>query len=162
MLDPRPRKLYVEFYPEGTRMDEQLIETYEQEFIGFLKSGEEILHLPPMNSYQRRLIHQLASEFKFDTSSEGEGEQRHVVVRKNDDSSAPEKRKTGQPTLWNFGDREFIVNSMESIWIFLAKDGSIGTWDESVTQLILTKKLVTSGSFKIKDSQIIEIQDPNW
>ena len=143
-------------------MDDQLIETYEQEYTEFLNSAEEVMHLPPMNSYQRRLVHQLASEFKFETSSEGEGDQRHVVVRKNENSAIPSKKiSTGSPK-WNFGDKEFIVNSLESVYVYLAKDGSIGTWDESVTLPVIAKKLVTSGSFKVKNSQIIEIQDPEW
>jgi len=142
--------------------DEELLNQYENEFKEFIKGGEQVMHLPPMNSYQRRLIHHLAVEFKFKTSSEGDGDERHVVIGKTKDAAAPDKRKFGQPTQWNYGDREFIVNSMEPVWIFLARDGSMGTWDETVTTPIIIKKLVTSGSFKIKANQIVEIQDENW
>jgi spoIIIJ-associated protein len=40
------------------------------------------VHLDPMNSYERRFIHNMVSEFKeLSSNSEGEGTTRHIVIR---------------------------------------------------------------------------------
>ena len=47
-----------------------------------LDTGHEE-HLKPMNSFERRSVHTLlANEPDIVTDSEGEGESRHVVIRK--------------------------------------------------------------------------------
>ena len=38
--------------------------------------------LPAMNAYERRLVHQFASQFGVESSSEGQGEERRVVLKK--------------------------------------------------------------------------------
>ena len=52
------------------------------------KSGED-KHLPPMNSADRRTIHKLADDNGFLTESEGQGRDRHIVLKAtaSDDSS---------------------------------------------------------------------------
>jgi spoIIIJ-associated protein len=37
--------------------------------------------LPPMNSADRRTIHKLSEEYGLSTSSEGEGLERHIVIK---------------------------------------------------------------------------------
>ena len=37
--------------------------------------------LPPMNSADRRTIHKLASDYGLSTESEGEGRDRHIVIK---------------------------------------------------------------------------------
>lgn len=44
------------------------------------ESGEE-KHLPPMNSADRRTIHKLADEYGLVTESQGEGRERHIVLK---------------------------------------------------------------------------------
>lgn len=44
------------------------------------ESGEEKA-LPPMNSADRRTIHKLAAEYGLTSESEGEGRDRHIVIR---------------------------------------------------------------------------------
>ena len=44
------------------------------------KSGED-KHLQPMNSADRRTIHKLAGEYGLETESEGEGRDRHIVLK---------------------------------------------------------------------------------
>ncbi|MDQ2973530.1 MAG: single-stranded DNA-binding protein [bacterium] len=44
------------------------------------KSGES-KHLPPMNAADRRTIHRLAEEHGLTTISEGEGHDRHIVLK---------------------------------------------------------------------------------
>jgi spoIIIJ-associated protein len=44
------------------------------------RSGEE-MHLEPMNAADRRTIHKLAGEHGVPTESEGEGRDRHIVLK---------------------------------------------------------------------------------
>ena len=44
------------------------------------ESGQEKA-LPPMNSADRRTIHKLASDYGLSTESEGEGRDRHIVIK---------------------------------------------------------------------------------
>lgn len=44
------------------------------------KSGQE-MHLEPMNAADRRTIHKLAGEHGIETESEGEGRDRHIVLK---------------------------------------------------------------------------------
>ena len=44
------------------------------------ESGED-LHLRPMNSAERRTVHKVADEAGLQTESEGEGRDRHVVLK---------------------------------------------------------------------------------
>ena len=143
--------------------DQKLIEDVATEFSDFLESDEKTRHLAPMNSYNRRLVHKLAGEYGFETGSDGEGDSRHVVVTKQKDSQKPKERKLGKMPVWNFGEREFIVDSYsKAVEVYLAVDGTIGAWDSSMKFPIICKKAVASGSFKVKANEIIEITDKNW
>lgn len=49
---------------------------------GVVESGE-LRHLSPMNAAERRIVHQAVGEFtELETVSEGEGRDRHVVIKK--------------------------------------------------------------------------------
>lgn len=52
-------------------------------------SGKE-KHLQPMNSADRRTIHRLASEHGLETVSEGEGRDRHIILKVSGDGEASE------------------------------------------------------------------------
>jgi spoIIIJ-associated protein len=41
----------------------------------------ELMHLEPMNSADRRTIHKLANDYGIETESEGEGRDRHIVLK---------------------------------------------------------------------------------
>ncbi len=143
--------------------DQKLIEDTEAEFAAFLEAEDTTHHLPPMNSYNRRLVHKLAEEFGFKTASDGEGDNRHVTITKAKESKKPKERQLGKVPVWNFGDREFIVDSYAgSVEVYLSKDGTIGAWVAGSNIPYIVKKAVTSGSFKIKANEIVEIQDANW
>lgn len=45
-----------------------------------VKAGETEVHLKPMGSYERKIVHDAVAEVGFHTASEGEGAQRHVVI----------------------------------------------------------------------------------
>lgn len=54
------------------------------------KSGKE-KHLKPMNAADRRTIHKLAEEYGLTTVSEGEGRDRHIVLKPAGDQSATDE-----------------------------------------------------------------------
>ncbi|MFZ7087122.1 protein jag [Curtobacterium sp. RRHDQ10] len=45
-----------------------------------IEAGSASAALPPMSSYERKLVHDLVSERGFHSESEGEGRDRHTVV----------------------------------------------------------------------------------
>jgi spoIIIJ-associated protein len=45
-----------------------------------LEAGSPTAALPPMSSYERKLVHDLVSERGFRSESEGEGRDRHTVI----------------------------------------------------------------------------------
>ncbi|WP_442856913.1 Jag family protein [Frondihabitans sp. 762G35] len=47
-----------------------------------LEEGSTAAALPPMSSYERKLVHDIVSERGFVSESEGEGRDRHTVVRR--------------------------------------------------------------------------------
>jgi len=46
-----------------------------------LEEGASSAALPPMSSYERKLVHDLVAERGYTSESEGEGAERHTVVR---------------------------------------------------------------------------------
>jgi len=145
-------------------MDEEIfLDQHEEIFRDFIKSDQEILHLEPMNSYFRKLAHDLGAEFKCLTKSDGEGAERHIVVEKTEQSFLPEKTNRKKRQTWSFGDREFFVDTTrKSVEVYLDKDGNIGFYDEKTNPRHVVRKKISSGSFKIKENQIIEITDAAW
>ena len=143
--------------------DEVFVAEYEEQFIAFMKSDETEMPLVPMNSYYRRLVHHLAKEFNLDTISKGEGNDRHVVISKTENSSIPEKLRNHRPIVWNFGDHEFLVNPLQpEVEVFLGKDGSVGLYDEAMNTPYIARKKVMTGAFKIKMNKIVELHDEEW
>ena len=47
-----------------------------------LEESDKEQHLKPMSSYDRKLIHDMVSEAGFVSESEGQGKERHIVIRK--------------------------------------------------------------------------------
>ena len=45
-----------------------------------IEGGAESAALPPMSSYERKLVHDIVSERGFSSESEGEGRDRHTVI----------------------------------------------------------------------------------
>ena len=50
--------------------------------IARIEGGASSAALPPMSSYERKLVHDLVGERGYVSESEGEGRDRHTVVRK--------------------------------------------------------------------------------
>lgn len=65
------------------------IRNFEYEMKKIIKEVESSkvdASLDPMNSYQRRIVHNLANEFShITTKSDGEGKERHVVIKYKED-----------------------------------------------------------------------------
>lgn len=49
--------------------------------ISDIEGGAEEVHLEPMSSYERKLVHDLVADAGFVSESEGEGRTRHTVVK---------------------------------------------------------------------------------
>lgn len=61
-----------------------------EDWVKQVKSSGEPMHLKPMNAADRRVIHKLASDEGLVTESEGEGRDRHVVLRPGQSGQASE------------------------------------------------------------------------
>lgn len=46
-----------------------------------VKDSGELMHLEPMNAADRRVVHQLAAEYSLTSDSDGEGRERHIVLK---------------------------------------------------------------------------------
>lgn len=62
------------------------LEEKAQIWLEEVKSSGKERHLPPMNSADRRTIHKLAGEHGLPTESEGEGRDRHIVLKPGSDT----------------------------------------------------------------------------
>lgn len=51
--------------------------------ISRIEEGASSASLPPMSSYERKLVHDLVAERGFVSESEGEGRDRHTVIRRS-------------------------------------------------------------------------------
>jgi spoIIIJ-associated protein len=46
-----------------------------------VKDQTEAVHMKPMSSYERKIVHDLVSQAGLASESEGEGKDRHIVVK---------------------------------------------------------------------------------
>lgn len=53
-----------------------------------IEDGAASAALPPMSSYERKLVHDIAAERGYGSESEGEGRDRHTVIRPNEETLA--------------------------------------------------------------------------
>jgi hypothetical protein len=142
--------------------EEEFLIQYEQRLIDFVESGEQTLHVEPMNSYYRRLMHNLALRFNLKSHSEGADRDRHVVVIKSENARVPDRIPRKDPVIWNYGDREFLVDPLaKEVEIYLGKDGTVGILSDGIKDVITSRKVV-SGAFKIKRNRIVEVHDDEW
>lgn len=69
---------------------DRLAET-AKEWINKVKESGEEMHLRPMNGADRRVIHKVAGEHGLETESQGEGRDRHIVLKPAGDVVAAEE-----------------------------------------------------------------------
>lgn len=67
------------------------LEERAQDWLKEVKEKGEDKHLPPMNSADRRTIHRLAGEHGLETISEGEGRDRHIVLKTIENNNKEEE-----------------------------------------------------------------------
>ena len=145
-----------------SREEREFIEYNSERLVSFAKSKDEAMHLEPMNSFYRRLIHNLANRFNFKTESEGESRDRHIVLSKTKESSIPEDLDLKMP-VWDWGEREFSVNPMErEVEVALFRNGSFGMLECNESARYFDRRKITTGSFKIKKNRIVTIEDIDW
>jgi len=124
----------------------------------FLRSEEEELELEPMNSYRRRMVHNLATKYHLRTESRGEDRERYVCLIKTEDTAEtpPETAASRPPRLWDFGSQSFPVNpGKDGTHLALKSDGSIELFSEHNRSHILTDRVVTSREFRIRQGRIV-------
>ncbi len=68
----------------------QRISDRAEEWVKKVKETGEPMHLKPMNAADRRTVHKLAQEYSLLSESEGEGRDRHIVLRASESSPSEE------------------------------------------------------------------------
>ena len=56
-----------------------------EEWVKQVRDGGEPMDLNPMNAADRRVVHQLAAEYGVSSESTGEGRDRHIVLKREED-----------------------------------------------------------------------------
>ena len=64
----------------------QRLEERAEVWLKEVKDTGKEKHLDPMNGADRRTIHKLAGEYGIETESEGEGRERHIVLKPSADT----------------------------------------------------------------------------
>ena len=127
----------------------------------FLQSDDQELVFEPMNSYKRRLIHNIAKPYRFETESRGEEPERCVCLVKTADSEAPKDVRL--PRAWDFGNQTFPVNpGEEGLRIALKVDGSLEILREGDRKQVVDERLVTTREFKVRGGKIVLPGDSGW
>jgi hypothetical protein len=152
-LDPAERQ---------ERDDQRFIEDLESRIRYFLQSDESELALEPMNSYKRRLVHQVAMQYKLGTESRGEEPNRSVCLLRTEEAEMPEERAS-RTRLWDFGAQSFPINpGTEGVRLALKQDGSLEIWNEGDKHRYVSERLVTSRQVRVRKGKIIVPSDPEW
>jgi spoIIIJ-associated protein len=68
----------------------QRLEERAEVWLKEVKDTGKEKHLEPMNGADRRTIHKLAGEYGIETESEGEGRERHIVLKPTEDAEEKE------------------------------------------------------------------------
>jgi spoIIIJ-associated protein len=58
----------------------KVLHTLAEDAVAKVKSGGGPVHLAPMSSYERKIVHDAVADLGFVSESEGEGAKRHIVV----------------------------------------------------------------------------------
>ncbi|XP_024975831.1 uncharacterized protein LOC112513706 isoform X2 [Cynara cardunculus var. scolymus] len=107
-----------------------LVLSMENMLVDYLKDDTslgEVLELEPMNPYNRLLLHRLADIFGFSHQSIGEGDDRHLVLKRCEDTSIPSILVADM--LWDHDEYQSPVTSQ---LLSRREDGLAGTKVETV------------------------------
>ena len=138
--------------------DQKLLTDIKVTIIKFIRSAKNEMQMYPMNSYRRRIVHKISSEYKLISKSTGEGENRSVCLTKTSDTIIPE-RLNKEKTI----DRGIeIFYAKRGSEIILRNDGSFGVLLKEREDMIIDRRLIEDGEFRIRDSKIVCKDDVNW
>lgn len=76
-----PSRLILDIAGSREARKQELRELVERA-IAQVEEGAASAALPPMSSYERKLVHDIAAESGYSSESEGEGAKRHTVIRR--------------------------------------------------------------------------------
>lgn len=160
----RPRRPGRESGRDGAdpkeRMDREFSREIEMRIGYFLQSAEEELELEPMNSYRRRLVHNIAKNFRLHSESRGEDRDRYVCLIKTQETEADPPSRV---RLWDYGTQIFNVSPGENgIRMALKIDGSVEIWREENKKEIIADRLITTNEFRIRRGQLLVPDDPGY
>ena len=143
---------------ELSSSDQELMTEINVALISFIKSNETHLQMDPMNSYRRRMVHKIGTEFKLTSESTGEGDSRAVRLEKTNASAIPEN--VNKKRVLDRGIEIFYVKPGAEI--VLRNDGSFGISLKERETRVLDKRTVEDGEFRIRENKIIRKDDSNW
>ncbi len=155
---------------ELTPQDEEFLKEINQQILTFLDKDEEILEFDPMNSYQRRLVHQMGSLYQLSSKSVGSRDERYVCLLKSQSLgeilAAPEKpEESPEPAqrsgvMIDRGNEIFYCRPGQKI--VLRADGSFGVPTSDNTMKVLDEREMDSGMFRIQRNHLICPPDEQW
>ena len=143
---------------ELSSSDLELMTDINAAIVRFIQSDETHLQMDPMNSYRRRMVHKIGTEYKLSSESTDEGENRSVRLSKTATTEIPEN--INKQMVIDRGIEIFYVKPGSEI--VLRNDGSFGVALKERDDKILDKRTVEEGEFRIRDNKIICKQDSNW
>jgi len=143
---------------ELSSSDQELMTEINVALISFIKSNETHLQMDPMNSYRRRMVHKIGTEFKLTSESTGEGDSRSVRLEKTNASAIPEN--VNKKRIFDRGIEIFYAKPGAEI--VLRNDGSFGISLKERESRALDKRTVEDGEFRIRENKIICKDDSNW
>ena len=143
---------------ELSSSDVALIAEINDALMRFVKSEETQLQLEPMNSFRRRMVHKIGTEYKLTSESTGDGINRSVSLKKTEITEIPENIMQN-----NVIDRGIeIFYSKPGTEIVLRKDGSFGVALNERETRILDRRPVEDGEFRIRQNKIVCRNESNW
>ncbi len=143
------------------RAEEAFAEELETRIRYFVQSGDKELELEPMNSYRRRLVHQIAKPYKLDSDSRGEDPKRYVCLIKSGKSEIPEG--VAKPRAWDFGTITYPVDpGPDGLRLALLVDGSLEIWRERQSRMVLHERVVKARQVRIRNGKIVEPGETGW
>ena len=141
-----------------TREDQDFINSIYQDLKEFIESDEAMLEFQPMNSYQRRLVHKLVTNFRLKSHSVGE-EERFVCVVRTDDGIVPALGIDSSQRVYDHGMQTFYT--APGTRIVLRSDGSFGIPLKSERFAQLDERVVER-AFRIRKNKIVCHGEKGW
>jgi R3H domain len=144
------------------RIEREFAREIEMRISYFLQSPEEELELEPMNSYRRRMVHNIAGKYHLRSESRGEDRERYVCLVKTSESAAAPPPPS-RVRLWDYGSQTFPVNpGKDGAHVALMADGSVELWRGHERGHVLADRVVHSHEFRIRQGKILVPGEPGY